>query len=47
MSIYLLASVLATLTGHAWSVFTVHGLPAICLVTVHVHQAYANGCYRP
>lgn len=47
MSIYALASILAMLTGHSWQVLTVHGLAAICQVTSHAGQFYANGCYRP
>jgi hypothetical protein len=46
MSVYLLALILRTLTGHAWLALTVHGLQAACAITVSHGQAYANGCLR-
>lgn len=46
MTVWMIASILHTLTGHAWSVFTVHGIRAACEVTVSHGQAYANGCLR-
>lgn len=46
MTVWMIASILHTLTGYAWSVFTVHGIRAACEVTVSHGQAYANGCLR-
>jgi hypothetical protein len=46
MTVWLLASILHTLTGHAWSVFTVHGVRAACEVTAWHGQLWAGNCLR-
>lgn len=48
MNLWLAAMLLHTLTGHAWRVIgDVRGMSAVCLVTRHGYDLWANGCFRP